>query len=151
MKDEKGFSIIELIIVCLVIAILMTASIPTMQRSLQLYRLETVSGLLSNRLTEAKLTAVKYNRAAWLQVNTTNRTLEVFTTDSSGTIRVGTVVPIPSGVSINTTAATQVTFTSLGRNQSASSSVIKFSLSGTSNCKSITISAIGNIAITTGC
>ncbi len=81
MGKGNGFSLIEVIIVLLIISILAIAALPQIQRNLQLYRLESVTGLLSNRLTEARLTAVKHNRAAWLEINSTNNILEVWTTN----------------------------------------------------------------------
>jgi prepilin-type N-terminal cleavage/methylation domain-containing protein len=146
IKNEKGFSLIELIIVCLVISILATASIPSIQRSLQLYRLESAAGLLANRLTEAKLTAIKRNRAASLQINSTRKTLEVWTTNESGqSIRTGQTIPIPSDISIVSGSPSSVSFGSLGRNQANTNSVIRFNLPNTSYCRSVTVSAIGNI------
>ena len=146
IKNEKGFSLIELIICLLVISILVTASIPSIDRNLQLYRLESATGLLANRLTEARLTAIKRNRAASLQVNSTARTLEVWTTNESGqAIRATLTVPIPSNVSIVSGSVSTVSFNSLGRNQANSDSVIRFNLPNTSFCRSVTVSAVGNI------
>lgn len=149
IKNEKGFSLIELTIVGLVIAIMITASIPSITRTLRLYRLESAIGLLSNRLSEAKITAIKRNQNASLRVNTTNRTLEVL--DASGNpISTTVVVPLPQDVSIASGSVTSVTFNSLGRNQSNSTTIIKFNISNPSSCKAMTISAVGRISLS-GC
>ncbi|HXG85499.1 MAG TPA: prepilin-type N-terminal cleavage/methylation domain-containing protein [Pyrinomonadaceae bacterium] len=143
---QNGFSFIEVIIVLLIISILVVAAIPQAQRNLQLYRLESATGLLSNRLTEARLTAVKYNRAAWLEINGTNRTLEVWTSNElNQPIRAKLAVTIPDSVSIDSGSPSRVTFTSLGRNQSNTVNVIKFKLTNTNFCKLVTVSSVGNI------
>lgn len=145
-NQQKGFSLIEVIIVLLIIAILAVAALPQIQRNLQLYRLETATGLLSNRLVEARLSAVKHNRAAWLEINNTNKTLEVWTTNESNQpIRAKLGVTIPENVLIDASSPSRVTFNSLGRNQANSSNVIKFKLSNTNFCKSVAVSAVGNI------
>lgn len=147
-KGQNGFSLIEVIIVVLIIAILVVAALPQVQRNLQLYKLESAAGLLSNRLTEARLTALKHNRPAWLEINSVDKTLEVWTTNESAQpIRAKLAVTIPDSVSIDTTSPSRVTFTSLGRNQANASNVIKFKLANTTFCKSITVSAVGNITL----
>ena len=145
-KNQKGFSLPEVLIVLLIIAILVVAAIPQIQRNLQLYRLESAAGLLSNRLTEARLTAVKHNRAAWLEINGISRTLDVWTTNAANQpIRAKQSLTIPDSISIVSGSPSRVTFNSLGRNQSNSINVIKFQLLNTNVCKSVTVSAVGNI------
>jgi prepilin-type N-terminal cleavage/methylation domain-containing protein len=145
-KGQTGFSLIEVIIVVLIISILVVAAIPQVQRNLQLYKLESATGLLSNRLTEARLTALKHNRPAWLEINSVDKTLEVWTTNETAQpIRAKLAVTIPDNISIDSASPSRVTFTSLGRNQSNSSNVIKFKLANTNFCKSVTVSAVGNI------
>jgi len=145
-KKQNGFSLIEVIIVLLVISILVVAAIPQVQRNLQLYRLESATGLLANRLTEARMTALKHNRPAWLELNVTGKTIEVWTTNETAQpIRAKVALLIPDNISIDSASPSRVTFTSLGRNQANASSVIQFRLANTNFCKSVTISAVGNI------
>lgn len=148
--DERGFSLIELIIVVLIIAILATASIPAIQRNLQLYRLESATGLITSRLTEARLSAIKLNRSAWLAIDTTRRTLEVWTTNDGGQpVLVSPATPIPQDIILPSTSATTVNFTSLGRNQTNTLTNITLMLPTRGNCKTITIFATGKIATST--
>lgn len=143
---QKGFGLIEVIIVLLIISILIVAAIPNTMRNLQLYRLETASGLLSSRLIEAKLTAVKHNRAAWLEINQTSKMLEIWTTNElNQPIRSKLGVAIPDSVSVDSTSPSRITFNSLGRNQANTNSTVIFRLANTSFCKSITVSGVGNI------
>ncbi len=146
IKKQNGFSLIEVIIVLLIMAILVVAALPQIQRNLQLYRLETATGLLSNRLTETRLTAIKHNRAAWLEINSAARTLEVWTTDAANQpVRAKISLSISDNVSIDSASPARVTFNSLGRNQANTSNVIRFRLANTNFCKAVTVSAVGNI------
>jgi prepilin-type N-terminal cleavage/methylation domain-containing protein len=146
IRNQKGFSLPEIMIVLLIIAILVVSAIPQIQRNLQLYRLESVTGLLSNRLTETRLTAVKHNRSAWLQINATDKRLEVWTTNElNQPIRAKLDLAIPDNISIGADSPSRVTFNSLGRNQSNASNIIKFKLPNTNFCKSVTVSAVGNV------
>ncbi|MEO6588240.1 MAG: prepilin-type N-terminal cleavage/methylation domain-containing protein [Pyrinomonadaceae bacterium] len=145
-KNEEGFSLVEVLIVVLIISILAVAAIPQIQRNLQLYRLESISGLLSSRLMEAKLTAVKHNRAAWLEINTTAKTLEVWTTNElNQPIRTKLAVTIPDNVSFDAASPSRITFNSLGRNQANSNSIVKLKLANANFCKMVTVSAVGNL------
>ena len=138
----------EILIVLLVISIILVAALPQVQRTLQLYRVESAAGLLSNRLTETRLMAIKYNRATWLEINSADGLLEVWTTDQNNQpIRTKLPVPISSDVSIVSGSASRVTFNSLGRNQANSNAVVKFKLAKTSFCRSVTVSAVGNITL----
>jgi prepilin-type N-terminal cleavage/methylation domain-containing protein len=146
IRNQKGFSLPEIMIVLLIIAILVVSAIPQIQRNLQLYRLEIVTGLLSNRLTETRLTAIKHNRAAWLEINAANRRLEVWTTNElNQPIRAKLDLAIPDNISIVAGSPARVTFNSLGRNQANASNIIKFKLSNANFCKSVTVSAVGYI------
>ncbi len=142
----QGFSLIELIIVLLVISIIAVAAFPQIQQTLRLYRVESAAGLLSNRLTEARLTAIKHNRPAWLEINTIEKTLEVWTTNQNNEpIRANLAVPISEDVSVISGSPLRVTFNSLGRNQANSNVAIKLKLSKTNFCKAVSVSVAGSI------
>jgi prepilin-type N-terminal cleavage/methylation domain-containing protein len=146
-KKQKGFSLIEALIVLLIISILVVAALPQVQQTLRLYRVESAAGLLSNRLTEARLTAIKNNRPAWLEINTNEKTLEVWSTNQNNQpIRAKLAVPISEDISIVSGSPSRVTFNSLGRNQANSEVVIKFKLTKTNFCKAVTISVAGSIS-----
>jgi prepilin-type N-terminal cleavage/methylation domain-containing protein len=144
----KGFSLLEVLIVVLIISVAVVAAVPQFERSLSLYRVESAAGLLSNRLTEARLTAIKYNRAAWLEIDSSKKTLEVWTTGKNNKpVRTKLAVSIPSDVSILSGSPNRITFNSLGRNQANSNVLVKFKLIRTTFCKAITVSAVGNINV----
>ena len=149
LNKMKGFSLIEVLIVLLVISLMVVAAVPQVTHSLRLYRLESSAGLLSNRLTEARLTAIKHNRPAWVEIDSANRRFEVWTTNQNNQpIRTKLAVPIPSDVTIVAGAPTRITFNSLGRNQANTNVVVSLRLNRQNFCKSITVSAVGNISTT---
>ena len=145
-KKQNGFSLVEILIVLLIISILVVAALPQVQQTLRLYRVESAAGLLSNRLTEARLTAIKNNRPAWLEINSNEKMLEVWTTNQNNQpIRTNLAVPISEDITIVSGSPTRVTFNSLGRNQANSQVVIKFKLTKTNFCKAVSVSAAGSI------
>lgn len=146
---DKGFSLPELLVVVLIIAILAVASIPSISANLRLYRLESAIGLISNRLVEARLSAIKRNRAAWVTVNGNTRNIEIWSRNDAGqTVALAAPILIPQNVVINGVQTSTFTFTSLGRNQSAANNTIALQLSNLSNCKALTVTVAGRI--TTG-
>lgn len=154
---EGGFSFIELIIVVLIIAIMLTASLPAIQRNLQLYRLESAAGLVTSRLTEARLVAIKRNRRASVSLNTAGNTLEIRSVDDSGqSVVVGSVVSLPQDVVLQISPSSDsVSFTSLGRNVSNDTANITLTLGASQQrqagyCKTVAVSPVGKIT-TSGC
>ncbi|HEX8286400.1 MAG TPA: GspH/FimT family pseudopilin [Pyrinomonadaceae bacterium] len=145
IKSQNGFSLIELIIVVLIAAILGTLALPSIQRTLQLYRLEAGTSYIVNRLTETRLTAIKRNRDTWLEINSTNRTLTLKSTNDAGQqISLGLPTSLPEGVQFNG-APSSIIFTSLGRNRANANSQIKLKLTAANRNKTINVSTTGNI------
>jgi type IV fimbrial biogenesis protein FimT len=145
-NSQSGFSLIELIIVLLVIAILVTLAIPSIQRTLQLYRLETGTSYILHRLTEARLTAIKRNRDTWLEIDASNRSLSVKSTNDSGQqITLGFPTKLPESVQFTGAIPGSVIFSSLGRNRANANTSIKLKLTANNQIKTINISVTGNI------
>ncbi|MBA2737132.1 MAG: prepilin-type N-terminal cleavage/methylation domain-containing protein [Pyrinomonadaceae bacterium] len=145
-NNQRGFSLIELIIVALIIAIMATLALPAIQRTLQLYRLETGTSYVINRLTEARLSAIKRNRQTWLEINTTNQSLSMKSTNDAGQqIGLGFPTYLPEGVQFNGVTPGSVVFTSLGRNNANAITQINLKLSTTNRNKTISIGTTGNI------
>lgn len=145
-KNQRGFSLIELIIVVLVIAILAMLALPSIQRTLQLYRLETGTSYILHRLSEARLSAIKRNRNTWLEINAANRTLTLKSTNDAGQqISLGFPTYLPEGVQFNGVPPTSVIFTSLGRNRANANTQIALKLTAANRNKTISVGITGNI------
>jgi prepilin-type N-terminal cleavage/methylation domain-containing protein len=146
---QNGFSLIELIIVLLVVAILITLALPAIQRTLQLYRLETGTSYLLHRLTETRLVAIKRNRDAWLEIDKANRTLILKSTNDAGQqISLGFPTYLPEGVQFNGATPNSVIFTSLGRNRAVGNTQIKLKLISANRHKTVNVGTTGNVTTT---
>jgi Tfp pilus assembly protein FimT len=148
--DERGVGMIEILLVSALVCIIAAAAIPQITKSLQAYRLDSAAGSLADGLLAARLTAIKYNRAAWLKIDAANSAIEIWSTDDAGTQgRLKTVSTIPPQIAVVTGSPLQITFNSVGRNTAGSDSVVQFRIGGTPYCKSVTASAVGNITAAT--
>ena len=144
---EDGFTINELLIVLLIISVLVAIALPNGLRQLQLYRLETSVSNISNKLSQARMNAIKRNRSSWLRVDPTARTVQVRSTDTSGTTTdVGYPELLPKGVSFATTSATEIAFDSMGRYSSGTQSLTIIDNDSRSR-KDITISPAGKVSV----
>jgi prepilin-type N-terminal cleavage/methylation domain-containing protein len=101
-NNQSGFSMIEIIIVFLIIAIVAVAAVPMVQKNLRLYRVEMAAGMVSARLMEARLTAIKRNQTAWLEVGPADNSLKVRGTDPSGKpVTLGAPFYLPDGTIVD--------------------------------------------------
>lgn len=149
VKNEKGLSLIEITIVVVLVLIIAVASIPQISRTLELYNFDASVGLLSNRLMETRLTAIKHNRPAWLEINRASGNLRIFTTnDADQTIQKKLTMKVPRDISVDPASSSVVTFTSLGRNQANTDSLVIFRTGNNRYCKAVVISAVGNMSTT---
>lgn len=115
MKQNKGFSLPEVLIVVLTVAILATLAVPQLFSTIQLNRIQTASSLVASKLSEAKMIAIKRNRSVSLVVDENNSQIWL---ESNSTV-IGNVEQLPRGIKIkitpNSVATTEyVTFSSMG-------------------------------------
>jgi prepilin-type N-terminal cleavage/methylation domain-containing protein len=147
-NSQIGFSLIELIIVVLVIAILGMLALPSIQRTLELYRLESGSSYIVHRLTEVRLAAIKRNRDSWLEIDQANRTLTLKSNNDAGQqISLGFPTYLPEDIQFVGVTPGSVAFTSLGRNRANVNTQIKLKLAAANRFKTISIGATGRITI----
>jgi prepilin-type N-terminal cleavage/methylation domain-containing protein len=145
-NQTSGFSLIELLIVLIIISIIIVAALPNIQQNLKLYRVESASGALAGALSKARMAAIKYNRPVWLEINSTNNTPEIWTTNENNhPILINLGAAIQPNVLIESGSISRITFNSLGRNQSNSNVVIALKATDTNFCKSVVVSAAGSI------
>jgi Tfp pilus assembly protein FimT len=142
---ECGASLIDVLITVTIATVVLAVAIPGARSALEMQRLDASASKLASKLMDARMNAVKRNRQAWLLINSSARTLQVQTTDSSGsTINVGGAEPLSSGVSVGSTPS-QVTFTSLGRLAAAQTMTLTGTATG--RTKSVTVSVVGQISV----
>lgn len=114
-KNIQGFSLPEVMIVVIIIAILVVLAVPQLNASLQLNRIQTASSLIASKLSEAKAIAVKQNKSVSFVVDENNMKVWI---EANSTV-IGSIEQLPTGIKIKIspdTSATKeyVTFNSMG-------------------------------------
>jgi Tfp pilus assembly protein FimT len=143
---QRGFSLLEALCVAAFALILSALAVPQIQRTLQLYRLNTATATVLGKLSEARMNAIKRNQTVFLTVNRTARTVQVQYTSGGTTTSVGAALTLPGQVSFADTSATSITYNSLGQlTTTARTLTINGEKSG--DTKTITISATGRVTV----
>jgi Tfp pilus assembly protein FimT len=123
-KNNRGFSMPEILIVVLSISIMVVLALPQLNSTLELNRIQTGSSLVSNKLAEARMLAVKQNRQVSFFLDETNRKVWVEVNSAV----VGSVENLPTDIKIkispDTTATKElVTFNSMGALATATTTI----------------------------
>lgn len=146
-KTQKGFSLPEIILVLLVVAILCLIALPQVSASLQLNRVNTLNAAIAAKLAEARIQAIKRNSAVSVKINFQTRKIWV---EASGTQLGGSesyaaenTVQFSTGAS--STEGT-VTFNSFG-NLQTSPTDIKVINSRINKSKTLQVSLSGKITV----
>lgn len=115
---EQGFSIPELLVVLLSISILTVIALPTSIRQLQLYRIETSVSLVSNKLMEARMGAIKRNQTIWLRIDNNTKTIQTKSFNNAAqTIDIDHPERLPQGIILNSSEFVEISFDSMGRSK----------------------------------
>lgn len=138
---------IELLIVILIIAILATMAFPSVQRNLQLFRLETGSGSISSLLALARIEAIKRNREVSVVINESQKTVIIKSKNHRNEeINLAENLRLSDDITFAGSNTTSITFTSLGRNKSNAESKLFIKLNGTNKIRQIKVSPVGQIS-----
>jgi prepilin-type N-terminal cleavage/methylation domain-containing protein len=89
MKNERGFSMMEIMTVCTIVGVMTTMAVPGMMRSVRTYRLGSAARQVAQALQAARFDAIRTNTSSQVKFDTTNFTVQ------SGA---GAVVALPPGV-----------------------------------------------------
>jgi len=145
-KRASGFSLPEILIVLVIISVILVITLPRAIQTLRAYRLDSTVSIITDKLMEARIDAIKRNRTSWLMIDRTGKTARVRTTDAAGTtIDVGYPQKFPEGVNLAGTAnSINVTFDSLGRSSSGTQSFTVLESNSTLS-KDMTVSPTGKI------
>ena len=145
-RAETGFSLIELIIAVLIIAIIATVSVPAIQQNLRIWRLEAAANLITSNLTRVRMEAIKRNRTVRMDFDATDRRMTINTTDMAGNpITLGAAMTLPDEITFDGTPPASIAFTSLGRNVSAGESTVRLKTVSAAHIKKVVVAATGNI------
>lgn len=144
---QKGLSIIELIIVILCVAILATLAFPSVQRNLQLFRMETGSGSVTFLLAMARMEAIKRNRDVTVVIDQTQKIATIKSKNyRNEEISLAENLRLSDDISFAGSNTSSITFTSLGRNKSNTESRLLLQLTGTNKRRQIKVSSGGQIS-----
>lgn len=145
--SDKGFSLIELIIVILCVAILATLAFPSVQRNLQLFRMETGSGSVTFLLALARMEAIKRNRDVTVVIDQTQKTATIKSKNyRNEEITIAENLRLSDDISFADSNTSSITFTSLGRNKSTTESKLLLKLDGTNKRREVKVSIGGQIS-----
>lgn len=147
-KRERGFSMLELLVVMLITLVVTAMAIPTIISIMEGARISASANLVSGKLFDARVNAIKRNRAVWVRMDNANRRCVVETLDAGGlTMTVGTPEPLSSGVAFGAGTPGQVTFDPMGRLPAGANQVVVLQVTRTGQRKSVTVTPIGRITI----
>jgi prepilin-type N-terminal cleavage/methylation domain-containing protein len=99
---EKGFSLLELLIVCVVLVILSTLAVPNIMQINANYKLDAAGHSMSSLLQQARMQAVKSNQPAYAKYDSTTN-IAFVTNDPGNAYASGNPdVALSSGLSFQT-------------------------------------------------
>jgi prepilin-type N-terminal cleavage/methylation domain-containing protein len=100
-KQERGFSLIEMAVVLMVVVIVAAIAVPQITHSMSSYRLKTTTRRLIDLMHQAKTQAVADNRKASLMVDTANRRMGLMILDADGNLVRTDYVNLPEGITFS--------------------------------------------------
>jgi type IV fimbrial biogenesis protein FimT len=155
MKNNSGFTLVEMLTVMAIVAILLAVGIPGMRSLIASQRVRTAASNLQAYLNLTRAEALKRNANVTLSPNSsTDWTTGWHIADGSGTTLYTTAavtsVVIAGGSS--TTLPSSVTYRGTGRLTSTVDVIFKFSASGTSTYRCVEVDLTGlAIVNSSGC
>jgi type IV fimbrial biogenesis protein FimT len=144
-RPERGFSLVELLVVVGVAAVLLAIAIPNVSGVMEANKLQTSSSMLASKLSEARINALKRNRAAWLRVDAAAGRVQVQTSGGGGaTLDIGAPGLLPPGVAFVEPAA-NIQFDSVGRPVNPPPRRLTVEIVRTRARRSVTVSPAGAV------
>jgi prepilin-type N-terminal cleavage/methylation domain-containing protein len=102
MGKQKGFSLVELLLVCVVMVILSALAVPNIMRINANYRLDAAGHSVASLLQQARMQAVKTNQPAYARFDTSTG-LAYVTDDPGNSYASGNPdVALPGGIAFQT-------------------------------------------------
>lgn len=117
--NQRGISLIEMLIVVTIILIITGMAIPAVLRTLEAYRLDSSASIITGKLQDARINAIKRNRQAWLAIDVAAGRMQAQTIDPAAPpaiLNLGNPELLPRGVVfVAPPTPGQIIFDSLGR------------------------------------
>jgi prepilin-type N-terminal cleavage/methylation domain-containing protein len=102
VSKEKGFSLLELLIVCVVLGIIATLAVPNIMQINANYKLDAAGHSVASLLQQARMQAVKTNQPAYARYDTAKNIAFVTDDPSNGYASGNPDVALASGLSFQT-------------------------------------------------
>lgn len=114
-RRAGGFTMLELLIVVAVLVIIGGIALPAAEEGMRRHRLQASASMIAGKLTEARINALKRNRATWLLIDVDARRVQVQTTGAGGAAEnLGEPGDLSEGVAFGTVPE-QVDYDAMGR------------------------------------
>jgi type II secretory pathway pseudopilin PulG len=101
MRKEKGFSMLETVVVSGMVLVACAASAPSLVKASRAYQLNTAAQQVSQELQEAKYDAIRKNVSQSVIFNVANNSLQVSDPTPTDPTRLKTILTLPSGVTFS--------------------------------------------------
>lgn len=142
LSERSGFSLTEILLVLMLIGIGLSLAAPSFGGMLRSHRADSVSALLANDLTLARMTAVRTGRPVSLVVSSATRYRVEVQSDPVRLVKEVRLATEHPGFTIAADPST-VTFSSRGMVASAASATI--TITGGPATKVVTVSPVGRV------
>lgn len=146
-RNDAGFSMAELLVVCVIVGVLATASIPFFINYYQSAALKAAAQQLATFLNQGRQVAIKENQSVC--IHTASASIQFRVSGCSGTAWVGPGtdssgnLSVPQGFTLSTSA--DPVFTYLGAASPAATYTVQNSQNG--KTLSVTVSAAGRVSL----
>ena len=145
LGDDRGFTLVEVLIVITTVMVLVAISMPQVLTILELYRLDISTSLVEGKVADARINAIKLNRYISLAVDIDGRSLQVQYNDG-GTVNLGPPAILPEGIVLLAPTPTEITFDAWG-GAIAAPKTYRLEVERTGTRKDVTVSPTGKITV----
>lgn len=149
-RNVRGFSLVELLIVVFIILVLIAAALPSVNRTIQLWRLQTSTAMVVSKIADARMNSIKRNRPSSLVLNAAAGTVQVVSTDpANNPINIGAAEQLRRGITFVAPTPAVITFDSLGWPTAGAAQTIRLQNLATAgnDQKNVVISATGRVNV----